>query len=211
MLQKFFSRNQLLALGVGWMVTTAVHPALAHHAMGNSTPANVWEGLLSGLAHPLIGLDHLAAVVAIGLLCAGLKRGIFLPITFLLTANVGTTLHLLRLDLSFAELAIALSVLTLGLLLLLGQRLNPWLLGSLAAIAGIFHGYAYGESMTGAGLNALLGYLIGLSLSQYGIALMAYKLKDWSDTQQPRWALRFRQLSGIAIALIGLGFLVASA
>ena len=41
-------------------------PAFAHHLMGGHTPATFGEGILSGLGHPVIGLDHFAAVVAVG-------------------------------------------------------------------------------------------------------------------------------------------------
>ena len=44
-----------------------IEPAHAHHPMGGATPANFSQGFLSGLAHPIIGLDHLVFVIAIGL------------------------------------------------------------------------------------------------------------------------------------------------
>ena len=51
---------------VVWMgFLMAPQPALAHHALGGRIPSNFFEGFLSGLAHPVIGLDHLAFVVAI--------------------------------------------------------------------------------------------------------------------------------------------------
>jgi urease accessory protein len=50
-------------------------PAFAHHVMGGRTPATFVEGVLSGLGHPVIGLDHLAAVVAIGCLAAAHREG----------------------------------------------------------------------------------------------------------------------------------------
>ena len=50
-------------------------PAGAHHAIGGRIPSNGWEGLLSGLAHPVLGLDHFAFVVAVGLIAAVLCAG----------------------------------------------------------------------------------------------------------------------------------------
>src|SRR5262249_57584778 len=44
----------------------ATVPAFAHHMMGGRTPSTFMEGLLSGLGHPVIGLDHLAFLLAVG-------------------------------------------------------------------------------------------------------------------------------------------------
>lgn len=51
-------------------------PAWAHHAMGGEVPGTFAEGLLSGLAHPVIGLDHLAFILAVGLIAASLGAGL---------------------------------------------------------------------------------------------------------------------------------------
>ena len=51
-------------------LSRSIEPALAHHPMGGRMPATFTDGLLSGLGHPIIGLDHLAAVLAIGCLAA---------------------------------------------------------------------------------------------------------------------------------------------
>ncbi len=58
-------------------------PVFAHHLMGGCTPATFSEGILSGLGRPIIGLDHLAAVVAIGCLAAAHQRAATLAIGFL--------------------------------------------------------------------------------------------------------------------------------
>ena len=52
------------------MLVLSVTPAFAHHVMGGRTPATFAEGILSGLGHPIIGVDHFAAVVAVGCLAA---------------------------------------------------------------------------------------------------------------------------------------------
>ncbi len=131
-------------LTLGSMLLAA--PASAHHAMGGATPSNGWEGLLSGLAHPVIGFDHLAFVVAAGLIAARHRRGAFIPIAFVAASLVGTGVHVLAWNLPAPELGIALSVLLIGALLVARRESLPISLG-LAALAGIFHGYAYGESI----------------------------------------------------------------
>ncbi|MGB5973114.1 MAG: HupE/UreJ family protein, partial [Nodosilinea sp.] len=69
-------------------------PGLAHHPMGGRVPSTSLEGFWSGLAHPVIGIDHLAFVVAVGLLAAVSTWGIAIPAAFVLAAMVGTGLHL---------------------------------------------------------------------------------------------------------------------
>ena len=62
-----FSFRRLTVIGCGLAALFfAAEPALAHHVMGGRMPATFGQGFLSGLGHPVIGLDHLAAVVAVG-------------------------------------------------------------------------------------------------------------------------------------------------
>ena len=72
-------------LGLALILTLLVFakPVLAHHAIGGQTPGNLVDGFLSGLAHPVIGADHLVFVIAVGLLAA-LKnnKGILIPVAF---------------------------------------------------------------------------------------------------------------------------------
>jgi len=146
-------------------------PALAHHPLGGRGPQNLAEGLLSGLGHPIIGIDHLAFMVAIGLLAVGQSRRYVVPAAFVLTTLVGTLLHVMRFDLVAVELTVALSVVVAGGLLFSNRRYRPAYLMLLCAVAGLFHGYAYGESIVGAEATPLLAYLAGFSIVQY--ALMA--------------------------------------
>ena len=95
-----------------------VNPVLAHHGMGNMTPDNFLSGLISGLAHPVIGLDHLSFVIGIGLLSSLSSWGIIIPLGFVLTSIIGTAIHLMNIDLPVTELIIAVSVLISGLMLL---------------------------------------------------------------------------------------------
>lgn len=158
----------VLALGL-----TAAAPALAHHPMGGTTPATLVQGLLSGFGHPIIGIDHLAAIVAVGVLAAALPRAVVLPIAFVLASLVGVAVHVAAIDVPAAELAIAVSVMALGILLLGGVLPRPPVIVTLGAVAGFFHGYAFGESIIGAEPTPLVAYLVGLAVVQIGIALAA--------------------------------------
>lgn len=186
----------------------AVPPAIAHHPFGGQTPDNFLKGILSGMGHPIIGPDHFAFVVAIGLLAAlkG-KQGIFLPVAFVLATVAGTIVHLFGLDLPAPELIISASVLTFGIFLALKESPNwEWLAGS-AAIAGLFHGYAYGEAIVGAEMTPLIAYLAGFALIQLAIALAAFKIARLAlkkVAEQPALTLRF---AGFTISGIGAAFL----
>lgn len=193
---------------------------LAHHPMGGRTPSNFFEGLLSGLAHPIIGLDHFAFVVASGLIAAGINRGMAIPIVFVLATIIGTEIHLQAINLPFPEIIIALSVVLFGVMLAIGNtdetidktdfsKFSGIALIALAAIAGIFHGYAYGEAIIGAQMSSLIAYLIGFALIQSILAIFAWRIGKVILDRTATSSLIMRSL-GLAIGTIGVVFLTAS-
>ena len=149
-------------------------PAYAHHPMGGVTPSNFVEGLLSGIGHPLIGIDHLAFVIGIGLAASFLARGLIMPAFFIGATILGTGIHLLAVDLPIAEAVIPASVLLLGAMIVTKRDLPTVLWAGLFAVAGIFHGYAYGEAIIGAEATPLVAYLGGFAVTQYLIAAGAF-------------------------------------
>lgn len=182
-------------------------PALAHHAMGSELPTTFLEGFVSGLAHPIIGLDHFAFVVSVGLLAAMSRQGIKIPISFVLAAMLGTGLHLAQIALPAAEFVISGSVLLFGILLALKERPNHWILTGLAAFIGLFHGYAYGESIFGAEMSPLIAYLIGFTAVQLGVAIAAFLIGRTvvkRTMEQPNLPLRF---AGFVLCGAGAVFL----
>ncbi|MBW4419644.1 MAG: HupE/UreJ family protein [Myxacorys californica WJT36-NPBG1] len=190
--------------GCGWLAT--LQPAAAHHLMDGKMPSSGWEGFLSGLAHPVIGLDHLASIVAIGLLSTLYSRGWRLPIFFLISAMMGTGVHLLNLNLPATESVIALSVIAFGAILVLGKRFSFASLASLFAIAGLFHGYAYGEAIVGAEASSVVAYLIGFTMIQAAIALLTYKLSSGSGQK----ASVLNRSFGLIACIVGAIFLATS-
>src|SRR5690348_10468703 len=114
LLTRFASSLTLLVLGSA--------PAFAHHMMGGRTPATFVEGLLSGLGHPVIGLDHFAAVVAVGCLAAAHRVAPALAIGFVLAMIAGVALHLHGTTVPGAEILVALSVIFLGAFMLRGRE-----------------------------------------------------------------------------------------
>lgn len=192
-------------IAIGLLITAS--PAFAHHAMGGRLPNNFFEGFISGLAHPIIGLDHLAFVIAIGLLSARQEKGLLIPAAFVLAAMVGTGIHVLKYDLPAAEVVISGSVIAFGALLILSKKPSWFVLAGLGAIAGLFHGYAYGESIVGAEMTPLVAYLAGFSLIQYGIAVFALLI---GNVLSQKFATQFSTILrfiGFAICSIGIVFL----
>ena len=187
---------------------------LAHHATGGQTPDNFLNGFLSGLAHPVIGLDHLAFVVASGLIAVGMEQGLLIPIAFVIATLIGTGIHLQGINLLFPEGIVALSVVIFGLILTLKKGLQNHsnlytiALATLAMIAGIFHGYAYGESIIGARVAALVAYLIGFTVIQLAIASGAFFLGSVIKEKLAKQATLISKLIGLAIMAIGTTFLV---
>jgi urease accessory protein len=182
-------------------------PVMAHHPFGGDAPVNIFEGFLSGIGHPVIGLDHLAFVITAGLLATTFNRGWFIPIVFVLASLTGTIIHLLNFNLPMTEFLISLSVLGFGLLLAMKDSLPEAAVIVLAGMAGLFHGYAYGESVIGAGMPSLIAYLIGFSTIQMvisgGVYLVAKKLVSSDDNVKPL-SLRFAGfiLSGVGVTLL---------
>jgi urease accessory protein len=151
-------------------------PAMAHHPFGGEAPQTIFEGIISGIGHPVLGPVHFAFVIAVGLLAAVLRQGITVPLTFLLAALTGTGLHLQAVTLPGPEFVISGSVLLFGLLLVARRPLNTRAVVALTAVTGLFHGFAYGEAVIGAEPTPLVAYLIGFTLVQGAIALIAYHL-----------------------------------
>ena len=178
------------------------HQAMAHHASGGKTPDSILTGLLAGLAHPVIGLDHLAFVVASGLSAAVVAGGVFIPVAFVLATIAGTVVHIMEISLPIPEIAIAASVVLFGGLLAIRHNVSRMALAAIAAVAGLFHGYAYGEAIVGAEMSPLFAYLVGFALIQLLIALGAY-MGGQLILKRP---LMMRYL-GLAIAAIGFVFL----
>ncbi len=187
---------------------SAAHPVFAHHALGGQVPSNFFEGFLSGLAHPVLGLDHFAFVIAIGLLSIGQQNSFLIPAAFVLTAMAGTGIHVLKYDLPLPEVIIACSVIAFGAMLLLSRKPNWLALVGLGAVAGLFHGYAYGESIVGAQMTPLVAYLAGFTFIQYAVAIAALMIGNALSSKFG--GMKMLRFAGLAISAIGAVFLTTA-
>jgi urease accessory protein len=186
----------------------AATPALAHHPMGGMTPTTFMQGLLSGFGHPVIGLDHLAALVGVGLVASRFPRGLVLPVFWIVAMAAGVGLHLASFDLPFTEVLVALSVVAIGIVAALRPTLPFSLAGLLFAVGGLIHGYALGESIIGAEASPLFAYLLGLVLVQAALTVgVAFVAQRFSADMLLAPPARLR-IAGLAVALAGGLFLM---
>lgn len=166
--------------------------------------ADLPEDLPAGLLHPLFGLDHVAAMLAVGLWGAflGLPALIVLPIVFPLVMAFGGVLGILGIPLPGVEIGIAVSAIVLGLMVALAARPHLAIAAVLVGLFAIFHGYAHGAELPD-GADAVaysLGFVIATGLLHLaGIAFGT--VVRWP---QGRIAVR---AAGSVIALAGLVFL----
>lgn len=182
-------------------------PALAHHPMGGVTPSTVWQAFASGVGHPVIGLDHLAFLLAAGVLAAALPVGLGLTaiLAFVLGGFAGSLVHIAGFGLGPVEALVSLSVLAAGLALL-WRRIPARFLPVAFGIAGLFHGHAFAEAIIGAEQGPLVAYLVALALTQAGIALGAMLLARHFTARLPR----LREAAGVCAAVAGGLFLAAA-
>jgi len=144
-------------------------PALAH------TGPMAHGSFAAGVSHPLIGADHLVAMVCVGLWAAvlGGRAMLALPAAFAGAMALGFGLALAGGALPMVEPAILASILALGVLVGLSVRLTAVAGAALVAGFGLFHGFAHGAELDGAGAPGFLGgfvastaalHLVGLGL-----------------------------------------------
>jgi len=170
------------------------------HPQGGSA-----AGLLSGLAHPVSGADHVLAMVAVGLWGAqlGLPALWLLPVTFPLLMAIGGFLGLVGIPLPGVEVGIALSAIVLGLAVALAVRPPFWVAAAMVGVFAIFHGHAHGTELPvgESGLLYSLGFVVATGmLHAAGIGLGT--VHRWPAG---RAALR---AAGSLIAASGVLFLV---
>jgi urease accessory protein len=141
----------LLGLGAG--------PVFAHEGRG------VTDGLLAGLLHPVTGLDHLLAIVAVGIWGAFLGRPLIwqLPVAFPLVMVIGGVLGIAGVAVPFVEAGIALSVVVLGAAIALRWSAPAVVAVAIIAVFAIFHGHAHGTELPQA--TAPQSYAAGFVIS----------------------------------------------
>ena len=145
-------------------------PAYAHTGIG------AVHGLLDGMLHPLIGIDHLLIMLAVGLWAAmrGGKSLWLLPLVFLAAIGVGAGLSMLGIIVTAAESWVACSVIAAGVLVWRNTRMSSMLAVALVAVFALTHGYVHALELTD-GVDALAystGFLLTTAmLNGLGVAI----------------------------------------
>ncbi|MCA0940725.1 HupE/UreJ family protein [Salipiger pacificus] len=184
-----------------FVMATIAGPALAH--TGDVSGA----GFATGFFHPILGWDHVAAMVAVGLWGAFLgKPAIWLlPVTFPLVMAVGGAMGVAGIPVPAIETGIAASALVIGLAVLLAARPPLAVAAVVVAFFAIFHGYAHGTEMPGAAnpIAYAAGFVIGTGL----LHLCGIAFGTLANSKVGQFAVRG---AGGVIALAGIGFLTGA-
>jgi urease accessory protein len=191
-------RHGLIAAATLTLIPTA---AFAHPGMGDA------HGFVQGFAHPLGGLDHLLAMVTVGLLAWQLGgRALWLvPASFVLAMAAGGALGVADIPVPFVEVGIAVSVIVLGTMVALGTKAPLAITMALAALFAVFHGHAHGSEMPldAGGIAYGAGFLLASALLiAAGIALGA-AIGRIGDA----YGRTVYRLGGSLVALVGVAVL----
>lgn len=175
-------------------------------------PVAVWahaesgkaDGFLAGLHHPISGLDHILAMISVGLWGAQLGAPAIwlLPVTFPIVMAFGGMLGLIGVPLPGVEIGIATSAIILGVAVLSEWRPPLWVAAVIVGIFAIFHGHAHGTELPpgSSGMLYSIGFVMATGLLHaFGITIGLIHRWNWG-----RWALRF---AGTVVALAGTRFL----
>ena len=192
---------------------TTLRAALA--AIATLLPTAAWAhvghgstvGFVHGFVHPVTGIDHVLAMVAVGMFAASLGgRALWaVPLTFVSVMAVGGALGVAGIGVPFVEAGIAISVIVLGLAVALRWQWPVVAAMALVGVFAIFHGHAHGAEMPvdASGLEYGLGFMLATALLHVvGIGL-GIGIARFGRTTSPRVI----QFGGGAMAVAGLGIL----
>ena len=144
-------------------------------------------GWNAGFSHPFSGLDHVLAMLAVGLWAAQIGRPALwlLPLAFPLTMALGGLLGTYGMPLPWVESGIAASVLVLGVMIALALKPPLWACTGLVMLFAVFHGHAHGTELPETASPALygLGFVIATAIL-HAIGLGIGRLKRWAVLQQ---------------------------
>jgi urease accessory protein len=171
-------------------------PSLVHAHVG----VGAASGWVHGMLHPFLGLDHLCAMLAVGLWAKqmGGRATWSIPLTFVSVMALGGLLGLTAMPLPFIEGGILLSLLALGFLVAAAIQLPLLVSASIVAVFALFHGYAHGAEMpqSASGLGYALGFMLSTAMLHFaGIAMAT----GFARIGRPQWS----RLIGACIAMLG--------
>ncbi|WP_344805864.1 HupE/UreJ family protein [Allohahella marinimesophila] len=151
--------RHLSSLALTALLLTFASAASAHESAG------VAGGFISGVLHPVLGWDHVVAMVAVGLWGAFLGKPAvwILPVVFPLVMAIGGAMGVLGIPIPAVETGIATSAVVLGAMVAFAVRPPLWIAAVIVGAFAIFHGHAHGTELPNAA--SPLAYSIGFVLS----------------------------------------------
>jgi urease accessory protein len=172
--------------------------AFAHAQQGAAA------GLLAGLAHPVSGLDHVLAMVAVGLWGAQLGAPAIwlLPVAFPLMMAIGGMLGLMGLPLPGIEHGIAASAILLGAAVMFAARPPLGLAAVLVAFFAIFHGHAHGTELPPG--QSAFAYSMGFVIATGGLHAAGIGI---GTVQGSAWGQKLLRVAGAVVAAGGVFFM----
>ena len=182
-------------------LATLPSAAFAHTGVGDVS------GFAHGFMHPLGGLDHVLAMVAVGLLAARLGgRALWLvPLSFVTMMILGGIAGASGMGLPFVEQGIAGSILVLGFVIALGRQVPTAAAMALAGFFAIFHGHAHGTEMPA---NALgLSFGAGFALATTLLHGLGLGVGIGADRLAGTWGSQTSRIAGGMMAAAGAGFM----
>jgi len=187
--------------------TLAATPALAHHPLAGQPMETFTNGVMSGFGHPVLGFDHMFFVIAMGIAALFTTQRMLAPVGYIAAMLVGCGLIYAGVAMPMQETVIVISLLAMGGIVLSGRALGTGTAIALFAAFGLFHGSAFGGSIAaqegGVNTAVLLGYLIGLGVVQYAIAIAAGWIVEKIFGATEASAINAR-LAGAMVAGVGL-------
>lgn len=163
-----------------------------------------------GFMHPIGGLDHILAMVAVGMLAANLGgRALWaVPLSFVAAMAFGGYLGVLAAEVPFVELGIALSVIVFGLAIASNVRLPIVIAMALVGVFAIFHGHAHGEEMPGdaSGAAYAIGFMLATALLHIGGIALGVGIQQIGAAHWSRAA----RISGVGLSLAGAAILTGA-
>ncbi|MEE4189830.1 MAG: HupE/UreJ family protein [Roseobacter sp.] len=192
-----------------WLfLSFSIAALLAAGAAQAHTGEGVGGGLVSGFLHPLLGWDHVVAMVAVGLWGAvlGAPALWLLPVVFPVVMALGGALGVAGVPLVAVETGIALSGVVLGLLVAFAVRAPLWVAAMIVGAFAVFHGHAHGTELPTAAnpIAYAVGFVVATGLLHLaGIAIGLLWGRPWGA-----WIVRS---AGVLVALVGAAFLAGVA
>lgn len=184
------------------LLAVAPSAAFAHTGLGDTA------GFMHGFSHPVGGIDHVLAMVAVGIFAYQLgSRALWLvPATFVLVMAAGGALGIAGVGIPYIEMGIALSVVILGAIIALGVKAPVAIAMAIVGVFAIFHGHAHGAEMPAdtSGAMYAAGFMLGTALLHVvGIGLV-FLIGRIGEARGPNIV----RAAGAATCLAGLALVV---